>query len=142
MLELTTKQKGNLTEVQCLAEFISKGLDVSIPYGDCARYDFIIDINNKLYRIQCKTATQLSEGVYTISCRSCKTRASGNSRRSYTEDEIDFFGTYINGKCYLIPVNETSSHSKTLRFVPTGNGQSVTYAFDYELEKQINKLKQ
>ena len=137
---LNTKQKGNATEAYCLAEFISRGINVSIPYGDSARYDFIIDINNQLYRILCKTATEEQEGVYKFSCRSCKTRASGNSQRSYTKEEIDFFCTYINNKCYLIPISETCSHSKTLRFIPAGNGQKVTYADEYELDKQIKKL--
>lgn len=53
---LNSKQKGNLTELQCLAAFGQYGYTISIPYGDCARYDFIVDINNKLYRIQCKTS--------------------------------------------------------------------------------------
>ena len=35
------KQKGNLTELQCLTAFTELGYTVSIPYGDCAKYDFI-----------------------------------------------------------------------------------------------------
>ena len=135
-----TQQKGTLTELHCIMDLTNLGIRCLKPVDESSKYDIVADLDGTFIRIQCKTATQLSEGVYTISCRSCKTRASGNSRRSYTEDEIDFFGTYINGKCYLIPINEASSHNKTLRFVPTVNGQAVTYAFDYELEKQINKL--
>lgn len=141
MIELNTKQKGNLTEINCISEFIARGINVSIPYGDCARYDFIIDIDNKLYKIQCKTANEESQGVYKFSCRSCHTRATGNSRRTYNESEIDFFCTYINNQCYLIPIAEASSNNKTLRFVPTKNLQNVTYATAYELDKQIAKLK-
>lgn len=69
-MELNSKQKGILTETQCLAEFSKLGLTVSIPYGDSARYDFILDYNNKLYRIQCKTSNKIDDGVYTFSCRS------------------------------------------------------------------------
>lgn len=140
MTELNTKQKGNSTEAYCLAAFVSRGINVSIPYGDCARYDFVIDINNNLYRVQCKTSNEIQQGVYQFSCRSCKTRASGNLRRSYTDEEIDYFCTYIEGKCYLIPISEASTNSKTLRFVPTNNGQKVTYATEYELDKQLSKL--
>jgi hypothetical protein len=141
-MELNTKQKGNATEINCLAAFVSRGINVSIPYGDSARYDFIIDVNNKLYKIQCKTAGAVSEGVYSFPCRSCKTRASGNSRRSYTKDEIDFFCTYIDQKCYLVPISETAARSKTLRFIPTNNGQEqhITYAESYELDIQLQKL--
>ena len=140
MDELNTKQKGNATEVRCLAEFIARGINVSIPYGDCARYDFIIDYNNKLYRIQCKTATKEKEGVYKFSCRSCKTRATGNLTRSYNKEEIDFFCTYIENKCYLIPISEASTNSKTLRFVPTLNGTKTTFAEVYELDRQLLRL--
>ena len=48
---LDSKFKGNLTELLCLAAFTELGYQISIPYGDHARYDFIADINNNLYRI-------------------------------------------------------------------------------------------
>ena len=44
MAELTTKQKGNITEIQCLLAFISQGYKVSIPYGEDCRYDLVLDI--------------------------------------------------------------------------------------------------
>lgn len=142
MMNLDSKQKGNLTELQCLAAFAQLGLTVSIPYGDHARYDFVIDINNKLYKVQCKTASKQDEGVYSFSCRSTAANHSRAASRTYTEDEIDFFATIVNGQCYLIPVQETSSRSKVLRFVPPKNGQKVgiTYAEDYALNIQIQKM--
>ena len=44
---LDSKFKGNLTELLCLAAFTELGYQISIPYGDHARYDLIADINNK-----------------------------------------------------------------------------------------------
>ena len=133
---LDCKYKGNLTELLCLAAFTKLGYQVSIPYGDHARYDFIADINNKLYRIQCKTATKESEGVYIFSCRSTAANHSGFATRSYTEDEIDYFATIIENECYLIPVSETGGRSKRLRFVATKNNQKagVSYAKEYHIE--------
>ena len=139
---LDSKYRGNLTELQCLAAFTELGYQVSIPYGDHARYDFIADINNKLYRIQCKTTSLLEKGVYTFSCRSTAANHSRAASRSYTQDEIDFFATIIENKCYLVPINETGGCSKNLRFLPPKNGQKVgvSFAIDYELETQIAKL--
>lgn len=139
---LDCKYKGNLTELLCLAAFTELGYQVSIPYGDHARYDFIADINNHLYRIQCKTASLEQEGVYVFSCRSTAANHSRAASRSYTEDEIDYFATIIDKQCYLIPVNETGGCSKRLRFVPPKNGQKVgvSYAKDYKLETQLAKL--
>lgn len=141
-MQLDSKQKGNLTELQCLVAFSKLGLTVSIPYGDHARYDFVLDIDNKLYKIQCKTSSKQDEGLYQFSCRSTAANHSRAANRTYTEDEIDFFATIIESKCYLVPVQETSSHSKMMRFVPPKNGQKVgiTYANQYELEVQIQKL--
>lgn len=141
-MNLDSKQKGNLTELQCLTAFAQLGLTVSIPYGDHARYDFVIDVGNKLYKVQCKTSSKQDEGVYSFSCRSTAANHSRAASRTYTEDEIDFFATIIDGQCYLIPVQETSSNSKNLRFAPPKNGQKVgiTYAKDYALDVQIQKI--
>ena len=51
IIVLDSKQKGNLTELQCITAFIAEGCTVSIPYGDCAKYDFIIDFNGQLFKI-------------------------------------------------------------------------------------------
>jgi hypothetical protein len=42
-----TKVKGNITELMCMAGFIKLGYQVSIPYGDSAKYDFVVDVNGK-----------------------------------------------------------------------------------------------
>jgi ribosome biogenesis protein Tsr3 len=51
-----SKQKGNITEVECMLSFLKLGYNVLTPYGDCERYDFVVEINNKFYKIQVKTA--------------------------------------------------------------------------------------
>ena len=142
-MELSPKQKGNLTELQCLTSFIKYGCTVSIPYGDCARYDFLVDINGKIIKVQCKTSHIFGdEDGIEFACRSTEpTGGKGTKNRRYTEDEIDFFCTYFNNKCYLIPVNECSTIKK-LRFIPPKNNQKVgiSFAKDYELEIQLNKI--
>jgi hypothetical protein len=50
-MELSQNQKGSLTELQCITAFLAKGAEISIPYGNHARYDFIADIDNKLLKI-------------------------------------------------------------------------------------------
>lgn len=136
------KHKGNITELECLTYLFKLGYDVSIPYGDNSRYDLILDINYNLYKIQCKTSRLLQEGVYEFDCNSSRCNSKGLYKTYYDEKEVDFFATFINGKCYLIPFKETSTHSKRLRFVPPKNGQikGITFAKEYEAEKQITKL--
>ena len=70
------KQKGNLTELQCITAFYEIGYSVSIPYGENSRYDFIADVNGHLIRIQVKTSSTKDDGkTYTFSCRSSRTNS-------------------------------------------------------------------
>lgn len=141
-VELTTKQKGNLTELQCLTYFYKLGYRCSIPYGENCRYDFILDINNNLYKIQVKTSSPIDEEESAIqfSCRSTRVNTSGTNHQKYTAQEINFFATYYKDKCYLIPQNECSN-AKILRFIPPRSGRlkNINFARDYEAEVIIQK---
>lgn len=141
---LNTKQIGNITEVECMLAFLKLGYNVLTPYGDCERYDFVVDINNYLYKIQVKTssASHIEDG-YIVFKTANKTTSNGTFvRHKYTKEQIDYFMTTYNGKCYLIPVEECCSTEKRLRFTPPKNGQikGITFAEDYELERVVNKI--
>lgn len=133
------KQKGNLTELQCIAAFYEIGYSVSIPYGENSRYDFIADVDGHLIRVQVKSSSTKDDGKsYTFSCRSSRTNGKRTITKRYTKLEIDYFATFINGRCYIVPVEECSN-SKCLRFVKTNNNQQeyVNFEENYRLEKQI-----
>lgn len=142
MIELSPKQKGNLTELKCITAFYELGYQCSIPYGENSRYDLIADIDGKLIKVQCKTSREVDNGVIEFSCRSCRSNTQSNLQRRYTDKEVDYFATYWNGQVYLVPISECSV-SKKLRFVPSKNGQRMgaSYAKDYELQGQLEKLK-
>ena len=133
------KQKGNLTELQCIAAFYEIGYSVSIPYGENSRYDFIADVDGHLLRVQVKSSSTKDDGkTYTFSCRSSRTNGKRTINKKYTKSEIDYFATFINGRCYIVPVEECSA-AKTLRFDVSQNGQQMYVNFEenYRLEKQI-----
>ena len=52
-----TQSIGNIVELQCISKFIELGYEVSIPYGNGAKYDFVADVNGKFLRIQCKSCS-------------------------------------------------------------------------------------
>lgn len=143
-MELNSKQKGNLTELQCLTAFYEQGCHVSLPYGENSRYDMIVDVNGKLLRVQVKTSSlkKEDENAIEFSCRSTRVNSQGTVSNKYTSDEIDYFATFWKGVCYLIPITECSV-SKTLRFAPPKSGQikGISFAKDYELQTQLNKIK-
>ena len=142
-MELTAKQKGNLTELQCLTAFYKQGCHVSLPYGENSRYDMIVDVEGKLLRVQVKTSSNKKDNVNAIefSCRSSYVNSTGVKNVRYSENEIDYFATYWDNQCYLIPVNECSV-TKTLRFAPPKSGQikGISFATEYELQKQLEKI--
>ena len=142
-MSLDTKQKGNLTELQCLAAFVEQGYNVSIPYGENSKYDFIADINGFLIKIQVKTSSLKNEGAFHFSCRTTHLNSKGVTNERYSSKDVDFFATIWEGKCYLIPIEECSTE-KVLRFAPPKNGQTkgVSFAKDYILADRLQKIKE
>lgn len=136
-----SKKKGNLTEMQCMSAFIEKNCSVSIPYGDNSKYDFIADVNGRLLKIQVKTASKRDDESIKFSCRTTHVNCSGVRNVKYNSEDVDFFATYWNGTCYLVPVNECSAE-KTLRFGAPKNGQSkgIYLAENYRLDYQLNNI--
>ena len=94
-----TKVKGNITELMCIAEFIKFGYQVSIPYGDSAKYDFIVDVNGKFLRIQCKSSHVAHDhgkddlNAFSFSTTSQTTNTKCTRRHYYTKEDIDYFAT-------------------------------------------------
>ena len=136
---MTSKQKGNITELETMLAFIKLGYNVLTPYGDCERYDFVVDVKGKFIRVQAKTSRTEDNGASSIfSGRSSHRKDGGIIHHQYTAKEIEYFATSFNGKCYLIPVDECGA-DKRLRILPAKNGQTrgITWAKDYELEEVV-----
>ena len=139
---MNSKYKGNITELECMLAFMKLGYNILTPYGDCERYDFVVDKDSKLYKIQSKTSHSDDNGSsFKFSCRSCNRKDGSIVHHAYTKEEIDYFITTYNGKIYLIPVEECGSDKK-LRLEPAKNEQlrGITWAKDYELEEVIKKM--
>ena len=137
--KINSKQKGNITELETMLAFMKLGYNVLTPYGDCERYDFVVDVNGKFIRVQAKTSSTEDNGAsFKFSCRSCNRKDGKIVHHTYSNEEIDYFVTAFNGKCYLIPVEECGA-DKRLRILPTKNGQvrGITWAKDYELEEVV-----
>ena len=134
--------KGQIIELKVQEELLRYGFDISIPTYNASRYDLIADIDGKLIRVQCKTSREVEQGVIEFPCRSCRSNTQSNLQRRYSADEVDYFATFWDGKCYLVPISECSV-AKKLRFIPPKNGQKVgiSYAKDYEIQGQLEKLK-
>lgn len=143
---MNTKRIGNITELQCITRLCELGHSVSVPFGNADKYDFILDVNGKLFKVQCKHAGEHVDNMGDVEYIKIQSHwQSHNIRRyaknRYTADEIDFFATYYKGNCYLIPVEECS-FEKNLRLKAPKNGQTkgISFLIDYLAENIIAKL--
>ena len=143
-----TQSLGNTTELQCITAFIQLGYQVSIPYGNGAKYDFIADVDGELLKVQCKTSHMLRDhgkddpGAFSFSTCTQTTNTKKTSRFTYSKSDVDYFMTVYNNEFYIVPVSECSTH-KTLRFTPPKNNQkSYNKAEDYLLSKRFKKSQQ
>lgn len=142
MNELSSHFKGEITEQQVAIEFLKLGYLVSKPLVQSSKYDFIVDINHCLYKVQVKTSS-LKEDSYLEFCTSTShTNSQGTKNLSYSNEDVDFFATMYNGQCYLIPFELCGKRAQRLRLVPTKNNQTkgVIFAKDFLLTETIQKL--
>ena len=146
-MEQNTKYLGNLTELQCITRFYELGYAISIPYGDSEKYDMILDVNGKLYRLQCKHANphMNDETIDYIEIKttwqSGYTKNSQYKRNQYSKEDCDYFVTHYEGKNYLVPV-EQCSNEKRLRILPPKNGQvkGINFLKDFVDEEVLKVL--
>src|SRR3984957_12503956 len=97
---MTPKELGEMAEAEFLARALEMGVAVAKLWGDSRSYDFIVDDEGKLCRVQVKAAfSEGSQGSYSL-------RAHKHSLESYTEKDIEALAGYVNpvDAWYLFPV--------------------------------------
>jgi PD-(D/E)XK endonuclease len=91
------KVRGEWAELQFMARAAEQGLQVIKPWGETARYDFVVDHEGRFVRVQVKSTMFKDRGGY-----SCTVRG---SRGPYTGDAFDFLAAYLipEDVWYIIP---------------------------------------
>jgi len=110
---LSRKQRGEMAEGAFLAKAAGMGYGVAKPWGESSRYDLIVDIGEKLVRVQVKSAHRAGDyGGYTF-------HAHGNSSRVYRASEIDVLVAYVVPEdiWYVFPVTEFRKY-KSMKLFP------------------------
>lgn len=133
-ITLDTKELGDLGELAFVLAASSKGLAVSKPFGDCRRYDLIVDSGRRLLRIQVKSLyTRPRQGPYRIN--SSRHRRAGTL--AYATDEIDFLAAYIATRdiWYIVPVAAILS-IRTISMFPDGFTQNRQGCAKFEIYKE------
>ena len=133
---------GEITEQEVALEFLKLGILVSKPLVQSSRYDFVADINHKLYKIQVKTASFKEDAYLEFATSTSHTNTQGTVNLSYSEQDVNFFATMYQGQCYLIPYDLCGKRAQRIRFIPTKSGQTkgILFAKDFHLEDVIKTL--
>lgn len=131
-------KKGERVEGLILAKFLEMGLNVSIPFGQSCRYDFIVESEGKLEKVQCKTA-RIYKGRVVFNGYSIATNTKRIEKRPYTSKEIDYFVAYCpeTKKFYKVPIELATKTDVVLRVEPFkenfhGSQYNVKWAKDFE----------
>lgn len=125
---MNTKDIGNIAEASFIFECMKRNTKVSIPYGDNLRYDFIVDINNCLFKVQVKHMKDYST-YYGFSVKSINWNS--GKVKNYKND-VDFIYAFCkdDNRWVLFPISDITNYYMHVRKIEPKNKQ----------EKRINKL--
>lgn len=138
---MNSKDKGNIGEAIALAKFVELGVQVSVPFGDNARYDLIAEFNGKLNKIQVKYCSQITENNSIVCpCSSSTYHTKFGAHHIYT-NEVDYICFYLApwNEIILIPIDVIGSRQsiQVRRDPPKSNSSKVTLISDYSFEKTL-----
>ncbi len=114
---------------------VRAGYDVARPLGDNARYDLILEFEDRLLRVQVKTGRLKASGA--IFFPTCSSQAHRGRGRSSYRGQCELFAVYCPelDESYLVPVDATGARGCSLRVRPSKNRQArgVRWAADYRV---------
>ena len=104
------KQLSKEGELRFAAEFLRKGFQIFLPYGEDSPIDLLIEKDGNFKRIQIKSTRPIKGAIH------CRIKSSNNWQvKKYTKKDIDYFGIYdyLNKRGYLIPIEEMEGMTET-----------------------------
>lgn len=136
MEEKSSQLKGKITELQVATALLNQGYIVSQPLVD-TRYDFLLEYKDKILKIQVKTSRLIGDNeAIEFNTSNTHTNTLGTITKNY-KGQIDYFATFYNNQCYLVPIEDCGVKTKRLRIAPTKTGQTkgISFLADYSLDK-------
>jgi hypothetical protein len=133
---MATATRGNAAEARVLAELITRGFDVLVPFGSGQPSDLAVDVGDRLLKVQCKTVwLAANESCFIFNCR---TTDHGRGRQPY-HGLADLFAVFLppRDSVYLAPLDGVAAHKGRLRLVPPRNNQrrGVRFAAEFEIDR-------
>lgn len=124
---------GDKTLAKVITRFLDHGYFVSIPWSAASPYDIIVDIGDKLLKVQVKTA-RIRRGCVEFALFS----VNGTARKAVLYgNKVDYIAAYCpeNEKFYFINIAEFNTTKAFLRLTTPKNNmvKGVRWAKHYEL---------
>ena len=138
--------KGNVAELAIAKAAAELELPIYLPLTEHGRYDLVLEIAARLYRVQCKWGRLIQDDtVICVRIGGNRTTPAGYVRSVYTRDEVDLIAVYCGALdgCYLLPIELVEGrHSIQLRLTPPRNGQraSINEAAKFEFRGAVAQL--
>ena len=141
---MNSKVKGNIGEATILTEFVKRNIQVSIPFGDNARYDLVADFNGKLNKIQIKYCNQLTDNNSIICPCVSSTNHTTNKHLTTYNNDVDYMAFYLSvwNCCLLVPIDIIGTNKTiTFRKDKSKNNQTIGLHFveDYLFDKILGE---
>ncbi len=136
---MNTKLKGDIAEQAVILFALKKEWGVLIPIGDRLAYDLALDINDKLIRLQVKSAWFDSKREnYVVDVRRTKTNRRIMRRDYYGENDFDFAVVYVTDDLfYVFPAEVFNNYGSEIHLVEASKRQrkpkSAIYRNAWEL---------
>jgi PD-(D/E)XK endonuclease len=140
--------KGNIAELEIALAAERAGIVAYKPIGEHGRTDLVLEIADRLHRVQCKWGRLAAdESVIAVQVSGSRLTPQGYVRSPYRAEEVDLVGVYCGAtdRCYLLPptlfVDKYVVH---LRLVPPKNGQRscINLAEQYEFKGAVAQLEE
>jgi PD-(D/E)XK endonuclease len=111
-LPAAPKARGELAEARFLAKAMSLGFVVNKPFGDSARYDFVVDAGGRLTRVQVKSTWAAKTRCHCYGVSAVPSQPRKTFLRQYGRNEIDFLAAYLapEDTWFIIPVDILPAH--------------------------------
>lgn len=110
MESLNTRQQGDVGVAAAVLHYTKLGYAVSIPTTESCRYDLIIDLEGKLFRVQCKTTRHKpgNSRYYYVNVATCGGNQSWNKKKRLLDaSEFDILFVYCEDESvWIFPSRE------------------------------------
>ncbi|MFH1442250.1 MAG: group I intron-associated PD-(D/E)XK endonuclease [Candidatus Omnitrophota bacterium] len=131
---MDTKLKADIAESAVITELLKQGFRVLKPVGDRLPYDLAIDFDDKLIRIQVKSAWFNSKTqTYCVDVRRTKTNRRHMLRSRYNKNDFDFAIIYIASLSvfYVMPIDVFSTYASTISLIELDKRQRKPVSSNY-----------